>query len=339
MDDFYYEAKSIFNSLFHPEDYIYLYRYMYNREMNPAQYDSQIKFWSNLIKKWGTDTQCIEFSVNLLTNVLSFNTILPNLRPAIDFLVQQKIIFPKEEYIKKQSLISSISNNVFNYFRKPNYDIYVFSCNLKLKIQKLIDNVSSSSTSLNDVVLTKEEIKGKIDDDIDEELLFAGLNKTKCIKSHTNGYSFQVKGFEHPNRQVVNLIIDNKCTLNKIKVRLDELGQRINDEKVKAKQFFDNGNKAKALYCIKRRKLLENQETKLLQLHNHQTQLIQQFEQNEINDRVTKLYMDSSEHLKKQKQELLDYDDITHVLDDFDDIKNSIDEKSDIFSQNDNFDE
>ncbi|KAH0788647.1 SNF7 family protein [Histomonas meleagridis] len=302
--------------------------------MDQSQYDSQIKFWSTLIKRWGAQTNCLEFSVDLLSEALAFNTVYPPLRPAIDFLVKQKIIQPKDKYLRNSSLISSISSCLIGLFTtSPPCDIYIFSQNLKLKIQHLISVVESMSSSLTDVVLTKEEVKSKISD-IPEDLLFTEIKRTKDIKSFEDGYYFKIKGIIVPNNDTIKTILHNKQTIHKIQIKIDELNTKISESIAKARELARKGKRDEAKKCLMYKASYERQETTLSQLYNQQLIIMHKFDQSEFNSRVASTYADSVSAMKQTK--LPTHDEIDELNDDINDLIIAADENTNyILSRND----
>ena len=92
------------------------------------------------------------------------------------------------------------------------------------------------------------EVKNKIND-IDEKILFCALKQTKGVKCCENGFYFYDQRFRKPTNETINVVINNKLTLHKIKSKLDELNLKINEEFENVREYIKRGN-AHQLECF-----------------------------------------------------------------------------------------
>ena len=90
-------ARALLNSRLDTSLVITLYRDMSTRDLAPDQWDRQLKFWSDLIKRWGREACVIDFRVEELKKSWMYDTLYPPLQPSLDLLVETKVLVTKEQ--------------------------------------------------------------------------------------------------------------------------------------------------------------------------------------------------------------------------------------------------
>ena len=326
MDDQdYIKASIIFNSRLHPEDYQYLFRVLPNRSVNPSQWDDQVKFWSSIIKKWGAETRVIEFSVKKLQEAFKYQSIIPTIKPAIQYLESQKIIKKKED-VKNKSLMSTIASALIGLVVSRDCDEYVFVNNLRLLVDELISGILSQASGLLDTVLTNEEILEKIPG-ISQDILFSELERTKNVKKFENGFYFPTKRIQHVTNDLIQVILNDKKNLNKLTQQINELQEKVNAQKSLALKCAKRGNKSEAKTHLKMMKILEQQEYQSNQLYTKQLQLLYQKVDNEIAMRVASHYEENANYLRQVTSKITEDDDYKNMEDNmwqYDEVANAL---------------
>ncbi|KAH0791297.1 SNF7 family protein [Histomonas meleagridis] len=320
----YLKATIIFNTRFHPEDFQYLFRVLPNRSVNTSQWDDQIKFWSTIIKKWGAETRVVEFSVTKLQEAFKYQSVIPTIKPSIQYLESQKVIKKKDD-VKSKSLVRSIANALIGLVVSRDCDEYVFVNNLRLLVDELIHGILNHASGLLDTVLTNEEIIEKVPG-ISQDILFSELERSRGVKKYENGFYFPTKRIQHVTNELVQVILNDKKNMFSLVKQINELQDKINIQKSLAVKCAKRGHKSEAKTHLKMMKILEQQEYQTNQLYTKQMQLLYQKVDNEIAMRVASHYEENTKYLQqvtsqinedelyKNMDEMYQYGEVTNAV-------------------------
>ncbi|OHT14026.1 Charged multivesicular body protein 4a [Tritrichomonas foetus] len=121
-------------------------------------------------------------------------------------------------------------------------------------------------------------------------------------------------------------------TIEDLQKRDDFFTKRINDETLNAKKFLKAGNRKKAAECIKRKKNLEAQQTKIMQMINNLETQKMQIQNAAINAQVFEQYLNTNTVIKNQFKDL-DPDKIADAIDDMEETQATMDEISDALTR------
>ena len=190
------------NSRLDKSQVITLYREMATRDICPEHWDSQLKFWSDLIKRWGRDACVIDFSVEELTKAWMYDSLYPPLQSSLNMLVKLKLLRTREECVRTPSFFSRVMSFVWPRDPAPS-DCYVFQDNLRDQARQVYEQISSSAALITDLCITKEEIEKECPT-VDTELLCAELARMKQVEVFENGYFLHVPSFEKAERGQVS---------------------------------------------------------------------------------------------------------------------------------------
>lgn len=321
MEQDYQQLGLIFTSRFHAEDFQYLYRSLPNRELNPQQWDDQIKFFTSIIKKWGSSTNVIEFSAKQASSYMRFNSIIPNILPSLRYLENQKIIKKRDDVVKNRSVLGTIASKIIGMLWNTNNnecDKYIFVSNLKMVIDVLINRIVNQASSIIDLVLTNEEIK-KMMSGLEEDLLWAELERNKNVRKLNGGFYFiSLKNKNKINNEFVESILDDKILIKKLGDRMEELDAKINKQINNARKFYKDGKKKDALTCLRYKKAYEKQLEQMSALNDKQIQILYNKIDHEISSRFLNEMQNNLEYLKNFNGPTCD--EIENVQDEMDDI-------------------
>jgi hypothetical protein len=234
---------------------------MANRDVNPDQWDQQLRFWSTLLKRWGVQASVIDFSVSELTDALMYDHIYPPLHPSITLLVKTGVLQSRDSALSPPSLMSSIASAVFGFVfptDPPLSPSYVFRTNLRERAERLVLAITSRPAMISDLCCTKEHL-ARQDPSVDIELLCAELGRMKhCVERRPLGYFFPYPAFGKPSREVVDGILKIKVGIASLNVRLEKLEEYIADQLQKARAFKGQNRNDQALICLRRKKMAQN---------------------------------------------------------------------------------
>ena len=254
-------ARSLLNSHLEKSQVITLYREMANRDISPDQWDRQLKFWSEMIKRWGRDACVIDFSVEELTKAWMYDSLYPPLQGALNMLVKLKLLRTREECLRAPSFFSRVMSFVWSREPAPSA-FYVFQDNLREQAQQVYEQISSSAALITDVCITKEAIQREYPT-VDIDLLCAELARMKQVEVFENGYFLHVPSFEKATRDTVNSVLTTKLSISRIEKELRQCEEVIAREQVKAATLKRQGRNAQAKNILSHRKQTEQRLQKL----------------------------------------------------------------------------
>ena len=251
----YYRLKQIFNTLFDEDDTDDLFRQIPEREISPAQYDKQIKFWTKIIMQWSTDSQIIEASVSDLVSNLTWNDLVPPLLPSIQYLITTRFCKLRSDY-EKRSGLSRMARSFMRLVSTPtvtNTDKIVFPSNLKILCQKIHDNVITNASLLSDYVLTNQELREACKDQ-DVALITTELIQDNLIETVGNGYFFKDPNRRQVTKDIIVAMENSKSILNKLQFLCNELENSAERHLQQAKKMKSLKRNKETLSSMKRYK-------------------------------------------------------------------------------------
>jgi hypothetical protein len=254
-------AHRLLNASLDPKDVIYLYRTMDCRDMNPDQWDDQLKFWSKIVKKWGLQANVIDFSTEELTTALMYDRLLPPLQPSLTFLVKTRVLKPIDTYLTRRSVLWSVTSAIFGYVfprDPPPSPAYVFPMNLRERADRFVAEVSTRAGTLADLCLPQGELRPSAPS-LNLDLLRAELAQmARAVETRPGGFFVRNAAFGAPARDVIDGIIATKATLARIASDVERYSQVAEDEYRRARQLHAQGRRAQALQCLRMRRVMEN---------------------------------------------------------------------------------
>lgn len=301
----YHLASNLLRDSFNRDDLVPLFRELPNRETSPEIWDRQVKYWSTFMKKWGYQNNVLDFSVNELTHALEYHNVLPPLQPSVDILVTSTILISQDSLLKREkSFLSSITDKLFGFMgkEKSKCDIYIFVDNLKNVVQKIMCDVECETTFSTDVVLTNEEIKEKYCQNYDFELIKAELQHTKGVKAYPNGYHIQCGRYSTISQDLVVAILNTKSIQYGIQKRLKQIEHDTQHELQKACQFKKQNRIKEAKNCLRRKKILQAQESRMSIINDNLSNILSQLAENELTKLITKDITQINNAAKKMQQ-------------------------------------
>ena len=280
----FYRLKQIFNSLFDEDDTDDLFRQLPEREISPAQWDKQIKFWSKIIIQWSTDSQVIEVSVSDLISNLTWNDLIPPLIPTIQYLITTKVCKLLSDY-KKRSTVMRMAQSFLRLVSTPEVkttDKIVFHSNLKLLCQRIHDNVISRASLLSEYVLTNQELQEMCNGE-DLFIVTSELVQENLAIPAGNGYFFKDQKHSHVTKEIITAMENSKNILAKLQNLCNELESSSEKHKQQAVKLMNLKRKPEALTFMRRAKNQKAKYDKVYQLYKNIEASITNLDNTDIN--------------------------------------------------------
>jgi hypothetical protein len=237
--------------------------------MEPEQWDQQLKFWSQIIKRWGIEANVLDFTVEELSKALVYRDLLPPLQPSLNLLVRTKVIQAREVFLSPPSVLASLSTGMVSLIFNPDpppSDSYVFQANVRERVQRIADQILSRAGVITDVCCTRDDLFAH-DSDADVELICAELNRSKqFVERRPNGYLFITRSWGKIDREMVDAILSTKTTIARIEKQIEAFSEQISREYEKARQYKSQGRNPRALQCLRTKKVAEGRVSQLLGL-------------------------------------------------------------------------
>jgi charged multivesicular body protein 4 len=259
-------AREILRTSLVSEEVIGLYRSMVSRDINPDQWDHQLKFWSTMIRRWADQASVVDFSVAELTQVLMYDHIYPPLQPSLDLLVKTGVLQSRESALSGSSLLSTITSTVLGFVFPMNpapAAIYVFRTNLRERAERLVLTITTRPGLITDLCCTRAYLASQ-DPSMDTDLLCAEFGRMRrCVEKRPDGYFFPCSVFGKPSREVVDGILRIKSGIEHLRARLEKLEGCVDEELQRARAFKGQNRNEKALNCLRRKRLAEGMVVKV----------------------------------------------------------------------------
>jgi hypothetical protein len=305
-------ARELLHTSLVSEEVLGLYRSMVNRDISPDQWDHQLKFWSTIIRRWGTQASVIDFSVTELTQALMYDHIYPPLQPSLNLLVKTGVLQSRESALSGPSLLSSIASTVLGFVlptSPPPSAVYVFHTNLRERADRIVLTITSRPSLVTDLCCTRTHLASQ-DPSVDIDLLCAELGRMKrCVEKRPEGYFFPSPGFGNPSREVVDGVLRIKTGIEHLGARLEKLESCVAEELQRARTFKSQNRNDKALACLRRKKLAEGMAARVEGAIRQLEAALDQIETGDMN-------VQTAEAMRRAKAvPALDREDVERVLD------------------------
>jgi hypothetical protein len=309
----YSTATRILESRLNPGMVLDLYRELKTRDIEPDQWDLQIKFWSSVLKRWGDEANVLDFAVDQLQAALVYEELLPPLQPTLNFLVTTKILQSRESCLSPPSVISQIWAFVSSA-DPPSSDSYIFQANLRERVGRLASHITSQAAVITDLCCTREELFVSTNDE-DIDLLCAELDRSKKVaQKRDRGYLFYHSRIPKIDLELADAILSTKSTLARIAKELDSAEAVMTREYERARRFKAEGRDQLAMNCLRLRKAAER---RIPQLHGLEARLRAQLDDIANGDITNQ----TAEHLRAfgqlmRRQDLGDVDALLESVED-----------------------
>ena len=255
-------ARALLNSRLEKSLVITLYRDMKSRDICPDQWDRQLKFWSDLIKRWGREACVIDFSAAELTKAWMYDSLYPPLQGSLALLVKTKVLRTREDFLKQPSLLSRMISYVWHPDPAPS-DCYVFETNVCDQAQQICEDIASSAALITDLCITKDYLAQHYPT-IDNELLSVALARMKgTVDAFDGGFYIHAPGFKWPQRNIAGSVITTKQVISRIDKEIRSSEEIISKEYAKAATYKRQGRTQQALLSLKRKKISEQRVERL----------------------------------------------------------------------------
>ena len=246
-------AKALLSDDLDPLMWLYLYKDLEKRQVAPEQWDDQVRFWSDLIKRWGRATGIMEFNVQQLENAWIFRNKRPPLQGTLKMLVNTKVLKAKADYLSRQSLFSRVVNFVFPAAPKED-SVYIFANNVKERVRRVVEEICSKATSAPDLCIPRRQLLEEYPD-IDVDIWDAELKRMNGAEVFDFGYYIRAAGFAKlPSTQARSMIkAKNGLCLLEMKINASE--KKIEEYYKKAMEYGKKGMKQESRQCLQKKKL------------------------------------------------------------------------------------
>lgn len=314
----YHQATALLMSRLDTSQVITLYRCMQNRDLNPDQWDRQLKFWSELVKRWGRNEFVVQFETDELMKALMYvchdDQFYPPLQPALDFLVATKVIRPYTEFVSPPSILSRVVGLVTNSAPLP-CESYVFRDNLAEEVMRGCDEIASKATFITDVCIPKDSI-GQIWQAVAAPLVIAELKGIRGkVDVFDNGFYVHMNGFGKPTKPMIASVLANKVAIAKIDKYLERCDQTIASEYQRAVRYKKQGRKQHAMHCLAMKRNIEKRAIQMMAAKDRLESQLHQFENMQMNEITV-------EHIKAMNATMkrLSIDDVDALLEESSEI-------------------
>ena len=249
-------AKTLLSEDMDPLMWLYLYKDLERREVAPEQWDDQVRFWSDLIKRWGRTTGIMQFNVQQLRNAWIFRNTQPPLHASLKMLVNTKVLKSRADYLSQSSLFSRILG--FLCPSTPKEDsVYIFVNNVKERVRRVVEEIGSKATIAPDLCIPRQQLREEYPD-IDVDIWVAELKQMKGVAEvFDSGYYVHAAGFAKLSRQTAKSVIDSKTALSKLERKIMLSEEKIETECKRAVELAKKGLKQQSLKCLREKKTVE----------------------------------------------------------------------------------
>ena len=289
----YLRLKQIFNNTFDEDDVDDLFRQIPEKEVSPAQWDKQIKFWSKIILQWAADSEIVECKVSDLISNLTWSDLVPPLIPTIQYLVSTKSCKLETDY-QNRSTISKLAHSLARMISTPSISPeskLIFPQNLKMLCRRIHENVTSQASLLSDYVITSQELNelshGTSLDVIASEL----CNEKLVIPAGNGGFFFQDESNKHVAKELIFAMQNSKSLLSKLQNLSTEIEKCLQNQIQQAKKL-QNAKRHKDAILATKRVIIEREKLeKINKLHSAIQTSIDNLDKTDMNVFVMKQMM------------------------------------------------
>ncbi|KAK8900436.1 hypothetical protein M9Y10_002763 [Tritrichomonas musculus] len=309
-----------------------LFANLRSKDKDSKKWKDQVKFWSRIIKNWGNDTDIVEFSVDTLTQHLTYNGLKPQIKPALDYLVSIGLLKTHEDVVTKKSFLGSLSSKIFGFVwpssSNTTEDKYVFVDNLKSKVKSIISEVERDAVCTSDIILTDKDLESRFKDDSKYpfDLILNELEKSKQVKKLKGGYYFEVGHFSEYrfDDEVIQRIIETKETIRLLDEKIDLLDKQMDYYLNLARSYKKQNRLKEAKSALAHKKIYENQRDKFDSMRMNLQNTIYQFEGRHDDMRYINLLKSTNDAMKNIGMPSIE--DVDNVMDEIQDMNEVTDQ-------------
>jgi hypothetical protein len=320
----YHAATELLLSSLNRSLVIDLYRHLSNREVNPEQWDLQVKFWSDLIKSWGMQTEVIDFSVAELSQALMYRDLYPPLKAALDHLIKIGCIKSRDECLLNKSFLARVSAGLMGllfHTSQTACDSYVFQLNLREQAIRVSNCVCSRAVGWPDRCITSDSLAADFQN-ISQDLLCAELDRNPTLATKgEKGYCFTSGLPNKPSKNEVNMILNLKVVISMMTKEIEKSEERANKEFERARSSLKQGRREHALACLRIKKIAERRAIALGQRRNQLEMHLYQIVSTDINLEVFQMLEGLKKTVRMPPKQAVD-----KVMEDMEEVQNANEE-------------
>lgn len=316
-------ARTILKSKLDVGLVITYYREMPEREVNPDQWDRQLKFWSDVIKRWGMEACVMQFSVSDLTKALMYDNLYPPIQPSLDLLVKTKVLKTKEDCLSAPSMFTKVVGYMLNSAPKRS-EFYVFSENLKEQAIQVCERISSQASLITDLCITNSNLRDlcgtALDNNVD--LIVAEFSRLKnFVECFDQGCYVKCSGFRKPSKSVITSTLSMKVHRERLDLDIEKREEQITAAGQAALMYHRQGRKQQAVRYLQHKKELEKRVSQLYNMRHGCQSRLDQIDNGDLNETTFQnlkglnalVNLPSVEDVEK---EMDNFDEMRRVMDD-----------------------
>ena len=322
----YARLKQIFLNSFDEDNSDDLFRVLPSKEIAPAQWDKQIKFWSEIITRWADDSQIVEAKVGDIVQNLTWNDVIPPIFPTISFLISTKVCKTPDDY-KKRSGLGRLAHSFMKIVTNTeitNETRLIFQNNLRLLCKNIREKVLARASMLSDVVLTESGLS-ELCNGADINIVTEFMLREKIAEKIGNGYFFDDNSQGSSTREVVLAMHNSKALLEKLDKMAKDVEKNVVYYSDYAKKMEHSGRHKDALTATRRYMLEKDKYDKTTSLRSKIECSIFDLNKAAINATIIK----GMQAINKIAKSKISIDNIDEIVDEYQETVDSINEISD----------
>jgi charged multivesicular body protein 4 len=308
----YEAAREVLHSSLEPSEVINLYRVLVKRDVDPDLWDSQLRFWSSIIKRWGDRASVLDFSVSELTTALMYDELCPPLQPALNLLVNLNVLQSRDSALAPPSIATSIAGRVLGFIfpvDPPPSESYVFRTALRERANQIVQAITTRPGLITDLCCTKEYLATQ-DPTVSVDLICAEFDRMKrTVEKRPLGYFFPCPAFRNPAREVIDGVLKIKVGMARLSATLEKLQNEIDVQLERAREFKGQNRHDQAIMCLQRKKRAEVRATRVSGALRQLENALDQIETGDMNAQTAEAMRRAS------KVPVLDREDVEKVMD------------------------
>jgi len=241
---------------------ISLYRNMKSRYLNSDQWDRQLKFWSDLIKRLGREACVIDFNVDEPTKALMYGDLYPPLGSSLAYLVTMKVLRARRDCISQPSVLSRVIGFVFRCDPEPS-DFYVFQAHLTEQAQRVCEDIVADAAMPMNLCVTRDALALACPG-ADMELLTAELRAMRGrVEEFDGGFYISAPGVNKLPWKLISCVLTSRNTMGQIDREIERTEARVEAAVERARAYQRSGRRQQALECVARKRAAEDRIARL----------------------------------------------------------------------------
>ncbi|XP_054765951.2 charged multivesicular body protein 7-like [Lytechinus pictus] len=298
-------------------------RFRENRQVNPRDWDNKMKFWSELVLKYGQTQRTLLFSMEDLTQRFKRKGVVPQCIGAVIKEMNRKGQMISEEDLKVGTTWLSwgvdtfvrrpwrwTSATFFQQTNEPPTGIFVSSELLKEFGEALLkrhhEAVHCDSTDhIVEYSAFKKKCSDLCKDDASFDLILIHLQKRKRVLITTDDNTKIIKFASRGQKAVTPVTsvelgtLRLKHTINSMQLTIEKLSRAIEQEDKETRQYLRKGKKNSAKSALKRKKMAQKKLSSTESMLDALRQLQEKLESVESDKMVLDAYRYGAKALKK----------------------------------------